>query len=157
MASKKQLAARKKFSQIMKSGGFKRKSSKKPGPKRRKASIKIRKSTTINKTKTKRKAMVSRKRFTRRAKSGGLRIGSSLKTGIIGEVVKGIGAGSLVGMVMGRVMPNSPLSPIVSTGAAFLAGGVTGGIAQVVLSGGLSSFGGLFGGGVSAPLEESGV
>jgi len=158
MASKKQLAARRKFSKIMKSGGFKRKSNKAQPKKRRKTPTKRRKSTTINKTKTKRKAMVSRKRFTRRAKSGGLRIGSSLKTGIIGEVVKGgIGAGSLVGMVMGKVLPNSSLSPIVSTGAAFLAGGVTGGIAQVVLSGGLSSFGGLFGGGVSAPLEESGV
>ena len=101
--------------------------------------------------------MVSRKRFTRRAKSGGLKIGSSLKTGIIGEVVKGIGAGSLVGMIMSRVMPNSPITPIASTGAAFLAGGVTGGIAQVVLSGGLASFGGLFGGGISAPQQESGV
>ena len=141
----------------MKSGGFKRKSSKKPGPKQRKTSKTKRKTATINKTKTKRKTMVSRKRFTRRAKSGGLKIGSSLKTGIIGEVVKGIGAGSLVGMIMSRVMPNSPITPIASTGAAFLAGGVTGGIAQVVLSGGLSSFGGLFGGGVSAPLEESGV
>jgi len=58
---------------------------------------------------------------------------------------------------MGKVLPNSPLTPIVSTGAAFLAGGVTGGIAQVVLSGGLSSFGGLFGGGISAPQQEFGV
>ena len=91
--------------------------------------------------------MVSRrKRYSRRARSGGLKIGNSLKTGIIGEVVKGIGAGSLVGMVLGRVMPDSNLTPIASTGAAFLAGGLTGGIAQVVLSGGLSSFGGMFGG-----------
>jgi len=157
MASKKQIAARKKFSKIMKSGGFKRKSSKRQVPKRRKASIKRRKSTTIKTSKTKRKTMVSRKRFTRRAKSGGLKIGSSLKTGIIGEVVKGIGAGSLVGMIMSRVMPNSAITPIASTGAAFLAGGVTGGIAQVVLSGGLASFGGLFGGGISAPQQESGV
>jgi hypothetical protein len=160
MASKKQIAARKKFTKIMQSGGFKKKKTKSvrgQTKKRPKTVIKKRKPATINKTKTKRKTMVSRKRFTRRARSGGLKIGSSLKTGIIGEVVKGIGAGSLVGMIMGRVMPNSPITPIASTGAAFLAGGVTGGIAQVVLSGGLSSFGGLFGGGVSAPLEESGV
>ena len=91
--------------------------------------------------------MVSRrKRYSGRARSSGLKIGNSLKTGIIGEVVKGIGAGSLVGMVLGRVMPDSNLTPIASTGAAFLAGGLTGGIAQVVLSGGLSSFGGMFGG-----------
>ena len=117
-----------------------------------------RKTTKINKTKTKRKTMVSRrKRYTRRARSSGLKIGSSLKTGIIGEVVKGIGAGSLVGTVMGRVMPDSPITPIASTGAAFLAGGVTGGIAQVILSGGLANLGGLFGGGVSAPQQEFGV
>lgn len=103
--------------------------------------------------------MVSRrKRYSRRARSGGLKIGSSLKTGIIGEVVKGIGAGSLVGMVMGRVMPDSPITPIASTGAAFLAGGLTGGIAQVVLSGGLSSFGGMFGGSQNVTAQvESGV
>ena len=158
MVSKKQRAARKKFSKIMKSGGFKRKSAPGPAKKRSKTSIKRRKTATINKTKTKIKTMVSRKqRYSKRAKSGGLKIGSSLKTGIIGEVVKGIGAGSLVGMVMGKVLPNSPLTPIVSTGAAFLAGGVTGGIAQVVLSGGLSSFGNLFGGGISAPQQEFGV
>ena len=123
-----------------------------------KSSIKRRKTTGLNKTKTKRKTMVSRrKRYSRRARSSGLKIGSSLKTGIIGEVVKGIGAGSLVGTVMGRVMPNSPITPIASTGAAFLAGGVTGGIAQVILSGGLANLGGLFGGGVSAPQQEFGV
>jgi len=134
------------------------KSAKKQLKSKRKSPIKRRKTTKINKTKTKRKTMVSRrKRYSRRARSSGLKIGSSLKTGIIGEVVKGIGAGSLVGMVMGRVMPNSPITPIASTAAAFLAGGVTGGAAQVVLSGGLANLGGMFGGGVSSPIVESGV
>ena len=119
----------------------------KSGPKkRRKSSTKRRKSTTINKTKSKRKVMVSRrKRYSGRARSSGLKIGNSLKTGIIGEVVKGIGAGSLVGMVMNRVMPDSNITPIASTAAAFLAGGITGGAAQVVFSGGLSGFGNMFG------------
>ncbi len=131
----------------------------KSGPKkRRKSATKRRKSTTINKTKSKRKPMVSRRRkYSRRARSGGLRIGNSLKTGIIGEVVKGIGAGSLVGMVMNRVMPDSNITPIASTAAAFLAGGITGGAAQVVLSGGLANFGGMFGTttqGVSAQVEH---
>ena len=102
--------------------------------------------------------MVSRrKRYSGRARSGGLKIGNSLKTGIIGEVVKGIGAGSLVGMVMNRVVPNSNITPIASTAAAFLAGGVTGGAAQVVLSGGLANFGGMFGGSnqnVTAQVEH---
>lgn len=130
---------------------------KKSGPKRKKSSTKRRKTSTINKTKSKRKPMVSRRKtIVRRTKKGGLRIGNSLKTGIIGEVVKGIGAGSLVGMVMNRVLPNSNITPIASTAAAFLAGGVTGGAAQVVLSGGLSSFGGMFGGStnVTAQVEQ---
>ena len=59
-------------------------------------------------------------------------------------------------MVMNRVLPNSNITPIASTAAAFLAGGVTGGAAQVVLSGGLSSFGGMFGGStnVTAQVEQ---
>ena len=134
------------------------KSVKKPKTKLTKSSKTRQKTTKINKTKTKRKSMVSRRKtVVRRARKGGLQIGSSLKTGIIGEVVKGIGAGSLVSLVMGRVLPDSPITPIASTAAAFLAGGVTGGAAQVVLSGGLSSFGGIFGGGVSTPAQEFGV
>ena len=138
----------------MKSGGFKKKKTKSGS---RSTTKPKRKSSTINKTKSKRKTMVSRrKRYSGRARSGGLKIGNSLKTGIIGEVVKGIGAGSLVGMVLNRVMPNSNITPIASTAAAFLAGGVTGGAAQVVLSGGLSSFGGMFGGStnVTAQVEQ---
>jgi hypothetical protein len=161
LASKKQIAARKKFAAIMKSGGFKKKKTKSvprlTTKTKRKTSQPKRKSSTINKTKSKRKPMVSRrKRYSGRARSGGLKIGNSLKTGIIGEVVKGIGAGSLVGMVLNRVMPNSNITPIASTAAAFLAGGVTGGAAQVVLSGGLSSFGGMFGGStnVTAQVEQ---
>ena len=160
MASAKQLAARKRFSAIMKSGGFKKrktKTAKIPGIKKRKSVTTKRKSTPLKRATPRKRTMVKRRtRFTRSARKGGMRIGSSLKTGIIGEVVKGIGAGSLVGLVMSRVAPNSSITPIASTGAAFLAGGLTGGIAQVVLSGGLSSFGSIFGG-ASTPQQEFGV
>ena len=160
MATAKQLAARRKFSAIMKSGGFKKrktKAVKKTRTVKRKSVTTKRKSTPLKRALPRKRTMVKRRtRVARRARSSGLKIGSSLKTGIIGEVVKGIGAGSLVGMVMSRVMPNSAITPIASTGAAFLAGGVTGGIAQVILSGGLSSFGSMFGG-ASAPQQEFGV
>jgi hypothetical protein len=160
MATAKQLAARRKFSAIMKSGGFKKrktKTAKKSSVQKRKTTTTRRKSTPLKRASPRKRTMVKRRtRVARRARSSGLKIGSSLKTGIIGEVVKGIGAGSLVGMVMSRVMPNSAITPIASTGAAFLAGGVTGGIAQVILSGGLSSFGSMFGG-ASAPQQEFGV
>ena len=116
------------------------------------------KTKTVIKSKPKRKTMVSRKkRFARGARRGGKSISSSLKTGVIGEVVKGIGAGSLVNVVMSRVAPGSSITPIASTGAAFLAGGVVGGAANLVLSGGLSQLGGIFGGGATAPQQEFGV
>jgi hypothetical protein len=135
----------------------KRKQQKKSSVQKRKTTTTRRKSTPLKRASPRKRTMVKRRtRVARRARSSGLKIGSSLKTGIIGEVVKGIGAGSLVGMVMSRVMPNSAITPIASTGAAFLAGGVTGGIAQVILSGGLSSFGSMFGG-ASAPQQEFGV
>ena len=157
MADGKKKASTKK-GQVRKTARKAYESLKKSGPKRSKSSKSKRKSSSLNKSKSKRKTMVSRrKRYSGRARSGGLKIGNSLKTGIIGEVVKGIGAGSLVGMVLNRVMPNSNITPIASTAAAFLAGGVTGGAAQVVLSGGLANFGGMFGGSnqnVTAQVEH---
>jgi len=158
MASAKQLAARKKFASIMKSGGFKRKSVKKSGPKRRKSTTTRRKTTTTNKRRTPKRSMVKRRTtIRRRSSSMGRGIGSSLKTGVIGDVVKGIGAGSLVSLVMSRVMPNSSITPIAATGAAFLSGGLVGGAANLILTGGLSQLGGMFGGGATMPQEEFGV
>jgi len=167
MASAKQLAARRKFSRIMKSGGFKkRKSSTKKGQVRktarrayttkRKTTTTRRKTTTTNR-RAPRKSMVKRRTtIRRRTSSMGRGIGSSLKTGVIGDVVKGIGAGSLVSLVMSRVAPDSSVTPIAATGAAFLTGGIVGGAANLILTGGLSQLGGMFGG-ASAPLEEAGV
>jgi hypothetical protein len=160
MASVKQLAARKKFARIMKSGGFKKrktKSAKIPGSKKRKTTTTKRKTTTTNR-RAPRKSMVKRRTtIRRRTSSMGRGIGSSLKTGVIGDVVKGIGAGSLVSLVMSRVAPNSSITPIAATGAAFLTGGIVGGAANLILTGGLSQLGGMFGGGASMPQEEFGV
>ena len=163
MASAKQLAARKKFARIMKSGGFKKrktqsgrpKSAKKSGPKRRKTATKRRITKTIKRRSAPRKTM-ARRTITRRVSRKSRGIGSSLKTGVIGDVVKGIGAGSLVSLVMSRVAPGSSITPIASTGAAFLTGGIVGGAANLILSGGLS-LGGIFGGGASAPVQEMSV
>ena len=163
MATAKQLAARRKFARIMKSGGFKKrktqsgrpKSAKKSSPKRRKTTTKRRITKTIKRRSAPRKTM-RRRTITRRVSRKGRGIGSSLKTGVIGDVVKGIGAGSLVSLVMSRVAPNSSITPIASTGAAFLTGGIVGGAANLILSGGLS-LGGIFGGGASAPVQEMSV
>ena len=158
MASAKQLAARRKFARIMKSGGFKKKSKRTTTKAKRKTATKRRITKTIKRRSAPRKTMAKRRtRIVRRSRSVGRGIGSSFKTGIIGDVVKGIGAGSLVGLVMARVAPNSSITPIASTGAAFLTGGLVGGAANLILSGGLNNLGGIFGGGASAPVQEMSV
>ena len=156
MASAKQLAARRKFARIMKSGGFKKKSKRTTTKAKRKTATKRRITKTIKRRSAPRKTMARRRTITRRVSRKGRGIGSSLKTGVIGDVVKGIGAGSLVSLVMSRVAPNSSITPIASTGAAFLSGGIIGGAANLILSGGLS-LGGIFGGGASAPVQEMSV
>ena len=160
MASAKQLAARKKFAAIMKSGGFKKrktKAVKKTTTRKRKTTTTKRKSIQLKRATPRRRTMVKRRSSIRRvARRGSKGIGSSLKTGVIGDVVKGIGAGSLVSLVMSRVAPNSSITPIASTGAAFLTGGIVGGAANLILSGGLGSLGGIFGG-ASTPQQEFGV
>ena len=159
MANAKQLAARKKFARIMKSGGFKKKKTKSGSRSttkaKRKTTTRRRITKTIKRRSAPRKTM-RRRTITRRVSRKGRGIGSSLKTGVIGDVVKGIGAGSLVSLVMSRVAPNSSITPIASTGAAFLTGGIVGGAANLILSGGLS-LGGIFGGGASAPIQEISV
>jgi hypothetical protein len=156
MVSAKQLAARRKFARIMKSGGFKKKSKRTTTKAKRKTATKRRITKTIKRRSAPRKTMARRRTITRRVSRKGRGIGSSLKTGVIGDVVKGIGAGSLVSLVMSRVAPNSSITPIASTGAAFLTGGIVGGAANLILSGGLS-LGGIFGGGASAPVQEMSV
>ena len=161
MASAKQIAARKRFSAIMKSGGFKKRKTntvKKTRTVKRKSVTTKRKSTPLKRATPRKRTMVKRRsRISRVARRGSKGIGSSLKTGVIGDVIKGIGAGSLITLVMSRVAPNSSITPIAATGAAFLTGGIVGGAANLVLSGGLGQLGGIFGGSASAPQQEFGV
>ena len=148
----------------MKSGGFKKRKTKSlfkatvPGIKKRKSLTTKRKSTPLKRASPRKRTMVKRRtKIARRSRNVGRGIGSSLKTGVIGEVVKGIGAGSLVSLVMSMVAPGSSLTPIAATGAAFLTGGIVGGAANLILTGGLSQLGGMFGGSASAPQQEFGV
>ena len=141
----------------MKSGGFKRKTVKKTKgrvrktPTKRRITAKVKRRTPVRKTMVKRRSRT----VTRRTSSVTRGIGSSLKTGMISDIIKGIGAGSLATLVVGRVAPQ--YAPIASIGAGFLAGGgIIGGAANLLLSGGLSSISGMFGG-ASAPAQEFGV
>jgi len=145
------------FLKRMALGRKKARTVKKTPVRRRKTSTTKRKTTPLRRAAPRKRTMVKRRSSIRRvARRGSKGIGSSLKTGIIGDVVKGIGAGSLVSLVMSRVAPNSSITPIASTGAAFLTGGIVGGAANLILTGGLGQLGGMFGG-ASTPQQEFGV
>ena len=145
------------FLKRMALGRKKARTVKKSPVRKRKSVTTKRKSTPLRRASPRKRTMVRRRSKIRRvARRGSKGIGSSLKTGVIGDVVKGIGAGSLITLVMSRVAPNSSITPIASTGAAFLTGGLVGGAANLILTGGLGQLGGMFGG-ATAPQQEFGV
>jgi hypothetical protein len=145
------------FLKRMALGRKKARTVKKTTVRKRKSVTTKRKSTPLRRAAPRKRTMVRRRSKIRRvARRGSKGIGSSLKTGVIGDVVKGIGAGSLITLVMSRVAPNSSITPIASTGAAFLTGGLVGGAANLILTGGLGQLGGMFGG-ASTPQQEFGV
>jgi hypothetical protein len=91
-----------------------------------------------NKTNTMKRSSSRRRSVSR----GFGRVGSSLKSGIIGEAIKGAGAAQLSHLFADRVAPQ--YSSIIGVGAGFAAGGVVGGIAAAFTEGLIGS--GLFGG-----------
>ena len=99
-------------------------------------------------SKTKRKSSSSNRRtpiksMARRKRSSVRRAGSSAKnlltSGIVGKAVTGIGAAALVGTVMNRILPGSPITGIAQPIAAYAAGGAVGAVTSVILNGGLGS------------------
>ena len=145
------------FLKRMALGRKKARTVKKTTVRKRKSITTKRKATPLRRAAPRKRTMVRRRSKIRRvARRGSKGIGSSLKTGVIGDVVKGIGAGSLITLVMSRVAPGSSITPIASTGAAFLTGGLVGGAANLILTGGLGQLGGMFGG-ASTPQQEFGV
>ena len=106
-------------------------------------------------SKTKRKSSSSNRRtpiksMARRKRSSVRRAGSSAKnlltSGIVGKAVTGIGAAALVGTVMNRILPGSPITGIAQPIAAYAAGGAVGAVTSVLLNGGLGSITGFLGG-----------
>lgn len=82
-------------------------------------------------------------------RSSSRRGGFRSKLGGVGGLFKtaaaGIGGATLAAAIVGQFAPQ--FSPIARIGGAYLGGGVTGAIADVVMSGGLGTLGNLFGGG----------
>ena len=149
MASKKQIAARKKFAKIMKSGGFKKrktstrktKTVKKSLVQRRKTSTTKRKTTTLKRAK--RKAPVMRRKSSRRssAKRG---LTSVFKGGLLGKAAAGIGAATVLGLIVNNFAPQ--FTSVSNIAGGYLGGGAVGAIAALAVNGGLGNLGGLFGG-----------
>ena len=110
---------------------------------KRKSTTKKRKSSSSNR-RTPIKSMARRKRSSvRRAGSSAKNI---LTSGIVGKAVTGIGAAALVGTVMNRILPGSPITGIAQPIAAYAAGGAVGAVTSVILNGGLSTITGFLGG-----------
>ena len=123
--------------------GMVRKTARRAFEGKRKSSTKKRKSSSSNR-RTPIKSMARRKRSSVR------RAGSSAKnlltSGIVGKAVTGIGAAALVGTVMNRILPGSPITGIAQPIAAYAAGGAVGAVTSVILNGGLGSITGFLGG-----------
>ena len=75
------------------------------------------------------------------------------------KAVAGLGAAALVGTVMNRLLPASPITSLAQPIAAYAAGGAIGAVSSVILNGGLGSITGFLGGQQtpSVGVQEFGV
>jgi len=127
MASAKQLAARRKFSAIMKSGGFKK-----------------RKAKSKSKTKTKTRTVTKIRTVIKRKTNKGGKKRSSVKRSLgiksitgsstIKKVALGIGGGVMATAIISAVMPNSSVAKFAAPAGAFALGGIEGVIGNFALS-----------------------
>jgi hypothetical protein len=143
MASAKQLAARRKFAKIMKSGGFKKRKSK--TKKRIKSTIKVGginyKATRTTTTLTKKQLLALKRR---RKINKGVNKRSSVKRSLglksitgsstIKKVALGIGGGVMATAILSAVMPNSSVAKFAAPAGAFALGGIEGVIGNFALS-----------------------
>jgi hypothetical protein len=123
--------------------GMVRKTARRAFEGKRKSSRTKRKSSSSN-TRTPMKSMAKRRRSS--ARRAGSKISNVLTSGLVGKAVTGIGAAALVGTVMNRILPGSPITGIAQPIAAYAAGGAVGAITSVILNGGLGSITGFLGG-----------
>ena len=102
-----------------------------------------RKSTSLKRRKP-RKTMAKRRSRLRSVVRRRTDLRGVFKRGLLGESVKGIGAGAIAGLVVNQFAPQ--YSTVASTGAGYLGGGIVGALASLFVNGGLSQITGMFGG-----------
>lgn len=110
---------------------------------KRKTSIKRRKSVSLKRRKPT-KTMAKRRSRVRSVVRRRTDIKGIFKRGLLGEAVKGIGAGAIGGLVVNQFAPQ--YATAASTGAGFLGGGIVGALASLFVNGGLSQITGMFSG-----------
>lgn len=124
MATAKQRAWRKKFASMY--GGKKR---------RQGSQISHRRSYSM------------RRKSSRGHRRSGIRGSIGSAKGIFNKVALGVGGASVAALLVNQFAPQ--FSPIARIGGAYFAGGITGVVADTVISGGLGNILGAFGGGSS--------
>ena len=107
-------------------------------------SLKTKRKSSSSNRRTPIKSMARRRRSS--ARRAGSKISNVLTSGLVGKAVTGIGAAALVGTVMNRILPGSPITGIAQPIAAYAAGGAVGAVTSVILNGGLSTITGFLGG-----------
>ncbi len=95
--------------------------------------------------KRRKSTMARRTRRTSRTRSVTKGISNVFNRGTLGKVAVGVGAAAIVGTIMDRFLPASPVTALAKPIAAYSAGGAAGAIGSVLLEGGLGSIGQFFG------------
>ena len=128
------------------------KTAKKTPVRRRKTTTVKRKTQTLKRTK--RRAPVMRRKSSRRssAKRG---LTSVFKGGLLGKAAAGIGAATVMSLVVSNFAPQ--FTSISNVAGGYLGGGAVGAIAALAINGGLGNLGGLFGGSSGTQPQVMGV
>jgi hypothetical protein len=117
----------------------------------------LRKSSSLKRRKSSRKPMARRRSLKTKMRSVRRRtdLRGIFKRGMLGELVKGIGAGTVAGLVFNQFAPQ--YSSLASTGAGYLGGGLIGMAGSLFVNGGFGGLSALIRGGSSSTSVNGGV
>ena len=118
----------------------------------RKSATRKRKSTTLKRTRSTTKTM---RRKTSRRSSAKRGISSVFKSGLLGKAAAGIGAATVMSLIVSNVAPQ--FTPISNVAGGYLGGGAVGSVAALAVNGGLGNISQIFGGQSSGNTQVMGV
>lgn len=130
----------------------KRKPAKKTSVRVRKPATRKRKSTPL---KTTRRTTKTMRRKTSRRSSAKRGISSVFKSGLLGKAAAGIGAATVMSLIVSNVAPQ--FTPISNVAGGYLGGGAVGAVAALAVNGGLGNISQIFGGQSSGNTQVMGV